>query len=244
MNPYSQTQQVQVKTEVLNAFMRGVYAWMTGGLLLTAVLAYATTSLPGLSDLVFIKEAGQIVGVSPIVFVLLIAELGVVFFLSAKIQTMSPTTATTLFLVYAGLNGISLSPILMAYTAASVAKAFLVTAGMFGAMSAYGLLTKRDLTGMGSFLMMGVFGLIIAMLVNMFLGSDTMDFVISVIGVIIFAGLTAYDTQRFKTMGETMPGTAGAGIVRKGAIMGALSLYLDFINLFLFLLRFMGAGRD
>jgi FtsH-binding integral membrane protein len=243
MNPYPM-QQTQVKTEVINAFMRGVYAWMTGGLLLTAVLAFATTSLPGLSDLVFIKEAGQIVGISPIVFVLLIAELGVVFYLSARIKNMQASTATTLFLVYAGLNGITLSPILLAYTAASVAKAFLVTAGMFGAMSAYGLLTKRDLTGMGSFLMMGLFGLIIAMVVNIFLGSSQMDFVISVLGVVIFAGLTAWDTQRFKTMGETMPGGADGGLVRKGSIMGALSLYLDFINLFLFLLRFMGASRD
>lgn len=244
MNPYSQTQQAQVKTEVLNAFMRGVYAWMTGGLLLTAALAFATTSVPGLRDLVFVIDNGAIVGISPIVFVLLIAELGVVFFLSARIHAMQPATATTLFLVYAGLNGITLSPILLAYTAASVAKAFLVTAGMFGAMSAYGLLTKRDLTNMGSFLMMGLFGLIIAMVVNMFLGSQMMDFVVSVLGVIIFAGLTAWDTQRFKTMGETMPGAANAGLVRKGSIMGALSLYLDFINLFLFLLRFMGAARD
>lgn len=242
MNPYPTYSAPQARAEVVNAFLRGVYAWMAGGLALTAALAWAAVSVPGLQHMVFTVDAGRVVGISPFIWVLFIAEIGIVFYLSARINRLQASTATMLFLVYAGINGLTLSPILLAYTAASVANAFLVTAGMFGAMSLWGLFSKRDLTGMGSFLIMGLFGLILAMVVNMFLASSQMDFIISIFGVIIFAGLTAYDTQRMKIMGEVMGGNAT--VARRGAIMGALRLYLDFINLFLMLLRFMGASRE
>lgn len=243
MNQYPSYSAPQARAEVVNAFLRGVYAWMTGGLALTAALAWAAVNVPGLQNLVFVMEAGRIVAISPIIWVLFIAEIGIVFYLGARINRIQAGTATALFLVYAGINGLTLSPVLLAYTSASVAKAFLVTAGMFGAMSLWGLFTKRDLSGMGSFLMMGLFGVIIAMVVNMFLQSSQMDFIISILGVIIFAGLTAYDTQSLKIMGEVMHG-GDATVVRRASIMGALRLYLDFINLFLMLLRFMGASRD
>lgn len=220
------------RAEVVNEFLRGVYAWMSGGLLLTAGVAWATVNIQPL--LAF--------AVNSMLF-LILAELGLVFFLSLRIRQMSPTTATGAFLGYSALNGLTLAPILLVYTSQSVAATFVVSAGMFGAMSLYGLLTKKDLTSWGSLLLMGLFGIILASVVNIFLGSATMGFVISGIGVLVFLGLTAYDTQRLKVMGETAP-MGDAGALRKMAIMGALQLYLDFINLFLFLLRFMGASRD
>jgi hypothetical protein len=174
---------------------------------------------------------------------LILAELGLVFFLSLRIRQMSPATAMGSFLGYSALNGLTLSPILLVYTQQSVAATFVVTAGMFGAMSAYGLLTKKDLTSWGSLLFMGLIGIVLASVVNIFLGSATMGFVISGIGVLVFLGLTAYDTQQLKVMGDTAS-AGGEAAVRKMTIMGALKLYLDFINLFLFLLRFMGAARD
>ncbi|MGE4504378.1 MAG: Bax inhibitor-1/YccA family protein [Desulfovibrionaceae bacterium] len=230
------------RAEIVNAFMRGVYGWMAGGLALTAVVAWATLNTP-LASLVFqMNPQTGAIGMSPIVWVLFLVELGIVFYLSARIQQMQASTATSLFLVYSGLNGLTLSPILLAYTAASVASTFVVTAGMFGAMSLYGLVTKKDLTSWGSLLFMGLIGIILATVVNIFIGSPAINFAISVIGVLIFLGLTAYDTQKLKIMGETAP--AGGDAVRKVSILGALTLYLDFINLFLFLLRFMGASRE
>lgn len=231
--------------ELVNAFMRGVYAWMSSGLAITAVIAWLTAKSPAMLGLLFNVDpaTGMVTGLSMFYWVLAIGELGLVFYLSARVQNLSSGAASGLFLFYSALNGITLSMIFLIYTQESLVSTFLVTAGMFGAMSLYGLVTKRDLTSMGSFLSMGLIGLIIAMVVNMFLQSSAMSFVISGLGVIIFTGLTAYDTQKLKTMGEMMPHN-DATAVRRGTIMGALSLYLDFINLFLMLLRFMGAARD
>jgi hypothetical protein len=173
---------------------------------------------------------------------LIFAELGLVIYLSARIEKLEAKTATGLFLLYSALNGVTLSLVLMLYTATSVATTFLVTAGMFGSMAIYGYVTKKDLSSLGSFMFMGLIGIIIASLVNIFMQSSMMSWVISGIGVIVFTGLTAYDVQRISQMGVTaMSGSEGA--MKKMAILGALTLYLDFINLFLMLLRFLG-NRD
>lgn len=231
------------KAEVVNAFMRGVYGWMSAGLGLTALVAFATLTVPALTNLAFVYNP-QTGALAPTMLpmIALFAAFGMVFFMSFKISTMNPSTATGLFLAFSALNGFSLAPILMAYTTASVVSTFITTAGMFGAMSLYGLLTKKDLTGWGSLLFMGLIGIIIAMVVNMFLQSPGMSFAISVIGVIIFVGLTAYDTQKLKTMGENVP-MGDTAAIRRGTILGALTLYLDFYNLFLMLLRLMGDRR-
>ncbi|CCH49966.1 Bax inhibitor-1/YccA family protein [Pseudodesulfovibrio piezophilus] len=243
MNQYPSMQHSAAKAEVVNAFMRGVYGWMSAGLALTAAVSYAVVNTSSLLQMFFnVNPSTGAVSMSTLVFVLLLAEIGIVFFLSARIRTLAPGTATALFLVYSGLNGLTLTPILLAYTAESVASTFVITAGMFGAMSLYGLLTKKDLTSWGSLLFMGLIGIMIAMVVNMFIQSSAMAFAISGIGVIIFLGLTAYDTQKLKTMGEMVPAGDEAAI-RRGTIMGALTLYLDFINLFLMLLRLMGDRR-
>ncbi|QGY38796.1 BAX inhibitor (BI)-1/YccA family protein [Pseudodesulfovibrio cashew] len=244
MNQYPSMQRSAAKAEVLNAFMRGVYGWMSGGLALTAVVAYLTASVPALQQLVFSIDpaTNTVVGISSLVWILMFAEIGIVFYLGARISSMAASTATGLFLLYSGLNGLTLTPILLMYTFESVASTFLITAAMFGTMSIYGMITKKDLTSWGSLLFMGLIGLLIAMVVNMFMQSSAMAFAISVIGVIIFLGLTAYDTQKLKTMGEMVPEGDSAAI-RRGTIMGALTLYLDFINLFLMLLRLMGDRR-
>ncbi|MFH1913835.1 MAG: Bax inhibitor-1/YccA family protein [Pseudomonadota bacterium] len=243
MNQYPSASGQMAKAEIVNAFMRGVYGWMSGGLALTAFMAFATLNVPVLFNLAFAynAEAGTL---SPTMLpmIALFAAFGMVFFLSFKISTMNPSTATSLFLAFSALNGFSLAPILMAYTTASVVSTFVTTAGMFGAMSLYGMLTKKDLTSWGSLLFMGLIGIIIAMVVNIFMQSSAMAFAISVIGVIIFLGLTAYDTQKLKTMGENVPAGDTAAI-RRGTILGALTLYLDFYNLFLMLLRLMGDRR-
>ena len=235
MSRFQTVSMPRAKTEAVNAFMRGVYQWMTLGLGLTAVVAFLTASSPALLQALF---SNQMVAI-----IVMLAPLGVVIALSAGIQRMSASTATTLFMVYSALMGLSLSTVLIVYTGQSVFMAFATAAGMFGAMSIYGMTTKKDLTGLGSFLFMGLIGIIIASVVNMFLGSSQMDFIISVLGVIIFTGLTAYDTQKLKVMGETAPAD-DATAVRRGTILGALTLYLDFINLFLMLLRLFGSTRD
>jgi FtsH-binding integral membrane protein len=176
----------------------------------------------------------------PAVIVLFLATLGLVFAISWRVNSMQPSTAFTLFMVYAGLLGLMLSSVFLTYTHTSIARVFFISAASFGALSLYGYTTQRDLSAFGSFLIMGLFGLIIAMLVNMFLQSSGLEFVISVVGVLVFAGLTAWDTQRIKEMYDRHDdGT----IVGRKAVMGALSLYLDFINLFMFLLRFLGDRR-
>ena len=244
MTQYPSMQRTEAsRAEVVNAFMRGVYGWMTAGLGLTALISFATLTVPALTNLAFAynPQTGMYAP-TMLPMIALLAAFGMVFFMSFKISTMNPSTATGLFLAFSALNGFSLAPILLAYTTASVVSTFITTAGMFGAMSIYGLVTKKDLTGWGSLLFMGLIGIIIAMLVNMFLQSPGMSFAISVIGVIIFVGLTAYDTQKLKTMGENVP-MGDTAAIRRGTILGALTLYLDFYNLFLMLLRLMGDRR-
>jgi FtsH-binding integral membrane protein len=180
---------------------------------------------------------GQLIYASAFRWVVMLAPLGMVFFLSARVHTMSVSAAQTAFWVFAGLMGLSLSTIFLVYTGQSITQTFFITAAAFGALSLYGYTTRRDLTGMGTFLFMGLIGLIIAMVVNIFLASPAMQFAISAIGVLIFAGLTAYDTQKIKEMYYEGDEVLVAG---RKAIMGALTLYLDFINLFTFLLSFMG----
>jgi uncharacterized protein len=213
-----------------NSLIRQVYAWMGFGLALTAVTALVTVSSPGLFK--------AIVSNRPLFYGLMIGELALVFTLSGAINRLSEAMATFLFLGYSILNGVTLSVIFLMYTADSIASTFAVTAATFGAMSAYGYVTKKDLSSWGSFLFMGLIGVVIASLVNIFLQSDSVSWVLSAVGVIVFTGLTAYDTWKIKELAAA--GSAG----RKPAIMGALTLYLDFINLFLMLLRFMGGRRD
>lgn len=235
----------QTRPEVLNAFMRGVYRWMGLGLGLTALIAWFTASSPAALGVLFSVDpaTGQVMGLSMLYWGLLLGELGLVMYLSMRIHKLSGTAASGLFLAYSALNGVTLSTILLAYTAESVFQTFAISAGMFAAMSIYGATTKRDLTSMGSFMTMGLIGIIIAMIVNMFLQSSAMGFAISVIGVIVFTGLTAYDTQKLKDMGASAP-LDDATAMRRGTILGALTLYLDFINLFLMMLRLFGSARD
>ena len=229
----------RARVEVLNAFMRGVYQWMAIGLAVTGVLAYATATSEAIFGLFFDTATGQ---PTMLFYGAIIGELILVFTLAGAIKRLSASTATALFVGYSALNGLTLSYIFLIYTQTSIVSTFMVCAAMFGGMSIYGMTTKKDLTSWGSFLIMGVFGLVIAMIVNMFLHSSAMHFAISLIGVIIFTGLTAYDTQKLKVMGETAPAD-DATAIRKATIFGALTLYLDFINLFLMLLRLMGDRR-
>ena len=221
---------------VVNTFIRGVYNWMAVGLALTGFLAYYVAHSETMLRIVF--------GNQVLFFGLIIAELGLVFYLSARIQKIEATTATALFILYAMLNGVTLSFIFIAYTAASIASTFFVCAATFGVCSVYGMVTKKDLTSVGQFMFMGLIGIIIASVVNIFLRSPAMNMIISYIGVFVFVGLTAYDTQKLKHMALTQPEGLDPAVARKGAIMGALTLYLDFINMFLFLLRILGASRD
>jgi uncharacterized protein len=212
-----------------NTLIRQVYAWMGGGLMVTALMAMVTVSSPAILNAVF--------GNRLVFYGLILGELGLVVAVSGAINRLSAGVASLLFLLYAALNGVTLSVIFAVYTAQSVASTFVITAATFGAMSAYGYLTRRDLTGWGSFLFMGLIGVVIASLVNIFTRSSAVSWVISAVGVIVFTGLTAYDTQKIKAMAAT--GAEG----RKPAILGALTLYLDFINLFLMLLRLLGNRR-
>ncbi len=228
----------EARQSLVATFMRGVYQWMCLGLLLTAGLAWFTLSSEAMLSLLVRPEGG----LTMLYWGLLIGELILVFVLIARIGKMSATSATAMFLGYSALNGITISMIVAMYTVSSVASTFLVCAGMFGIMSVYGMTTKKDLTSWGSFLMMGLIGIILASLVNFFLQSTMMHYIIGYAGVLIFTGLTAYDTQKLKEMGATMPLNDGTA-VRRGMILGALTLYLDFINLFLMLLRVMGDRR-
>lgn len=225
----------QSGVSAVSAYMRQVYQWMTAGLALTTVVAYGVATSPAIRDL--------ILGNSLVLIGLIVAQFALVIALSAAVQKMSAGTATGLFLLYSALTGAMLSSIFVVYPIASIANAFLVTTGTFLAMSVYGAVTKRDLTAMGSFLFMGLIGLIIAMLVNLFLKSSMMDFIISCLGVLIFTGLTAYDTQKLRRFGEAAP-LDDRTAIRRGAILGALTLYLDFINLFLMMLRLFGGNRN
>lgn len=229
-------------TEASTIFLAKVFNWMAIGLGLTGFVAFLTINSQTALQILFTVQDGY-AKPNMLLYGLLIAELGLVFYLSARIQKISAQAATGIFLGYSALNGVTLSTILLYYTASSIAATFFVTAGMFGAMAVYGFVTKKDLSSWGSFLFMGLIGIIIASVVNMFLGSSMMSWVISGIGVIIFTGLTAYDVQQITRMGEQGIMNGGEAAIRKGAIMGALKLYLDFINLFLMLLRFMGDRR-
>ena len=226
--------------EGLRAYMLRVYNYMLMGLALTGASAWAVLNVPALQALFFQVEAGGLT-LSPLGWIAFLAPLGLVFFLSFRIHAISSSTAQMVFWVYAALMGIGLAPLFLIYTATSVAQVFFVTSATFGAMSLWGYTTKRDLTGWGSFLFMGLIGIIIASVVNIFLGSGTMSLVISIIGVIVFTGLTAYDTQKIKESYDVV-GHDGE-LTSKGAIMGALNLYLDFINLFIMLLRLLGDRR-
>ncbi|HVT04619.1 MAG TPA: Bax inhibitor-1/YccA family protein [Thermoanaerobaculia bacterium] len=211
------------------AFIRAAFGWMFLGLLLTAVTAFWVVGSPAMQQMVF--NRGAMLG-------LILVELGAVAFLSFRIQKMSPGVAVSVFLGYAILNGVTLSSICFIYTASSITQAFVVSAGMFGAMSLYGLVTKKDLTSWGSFLFMGVIGIILTSVLNMFVRSSALEGTISLIGVFVFVGLTAYHTQKLKAY-ATVSGPMSTNF----AVIGALSLYLDFVNLFLMLLRLFGGGR-
>ena len=217
----------------LRAFMLGIYNNMSIGLAITGLVAFFASQ----SQVVM-----QTIYGTPLKWVVLFAPLGFVFYLSARVMKMSPGAARGWFFAFAAVMGLSLSSIFLIYTGLSIAKVFFITAASFGALSLWGYTTNRNLTGMGSFMMMGLFGLIIAMVVNIFLKSAAVDFAVSAIGVLVFAGLTAWDTQRLKHSYYQIG--ADAAMAGRVAIMGALSLYLDFLNLFLFLLRLMGGGRN
>ncbi len=233
LSSFSQASAAATKT---NSFVRSVYNWMAVGLGLTAFVAYYVANSPAVL---------QVVYGNPVVLpVLIIAELGFVFYLSARIQKISASMATNLFVIYSILNGITLSSIFLVYTSSSIATTFMACALTFMACSIYGMVTKRDLSSMTGFLMMGLMGIIIASIVNIFVKSSGMAMIISYIGVLVFVGLTAYDTQKLKSMAMTLPDNASGAMIRKGAIMGALSLYLDFVNLFIMLLHIFGGSRD
>jgi len=237
LNPrgaYSQTgarartmDQTQID-EGLRSYMLGVYNYMASGLLLTGIVAFLTAQSPTLLNAIY---------GTPLQWVVMLAPLGLVFYLSARIHKMSVTAAQTSYWVYAGLMGLAISYIFLAYTGTSIVRVFLITAVTFGSMSLYGYTTKRDLSGLGSFLFMGLIGIIVASLVNLFIHSTMLQWVVSVVGVLIFTGLTAYDTQQIKEMYYEGDGTA---VAKKKSIMGALRLYLDFLNLFLMLMSLFG----
>ncbi|MFZ5585202.1 MAG: Bax inhibitor-1/YccA family protein [Thermodesulfobacteriota bacterium] len=222
---------------LVNGFMRRVYNWMAAGLALSALAAWFTASSPAVLGLFFNLQTGA---PTMLFWVAIVGELGLVLAISAGIRRFQVGTAGALFVAYALLNGVTLSMVLLAYTGGSVMKAFLVTAGTFAVTSVWASTTKKDLSAWGSFLFMGLIGIIIASLVNFFFRSPMMDWIISVVGVGLFVGLTAYDTQKLRAM---VLEAANEVTVSKMAIFGALQLYLDFINLFLMLLRLMGDRR-
>jgi uncharacterized protein len=215
----------------LRIHMQRVYGYMAGGLVLTGLVAYVATA----------SGFYQNIASTGLIWIVMLAPLGFVLALSFGIERMSAGTAAVLFWIYAAIMGLSLGGIFLVYTGTSIARVFFITAATFGAMSLYGYTTKSDLSGFGSFLMMGLIGLVIASLVNIFIGSSALQFAISIIGVIVFVGLTAYDTQRIK---EMYLESDGAEIAGKKAILGALALYLDFINLFMILLQLFGQRRQ
>jgi len=235
MNPYNSsnppwisasTADVETRTR---AFMRSVYGWMAGGLVITALAALWVVSSPMMQAVVL--------GNPMVMIGLIVAELGIVVFMSVKQRTMSAGAASAAFLVYSFLNGLTLSVILFVYTRSSVTLAFGVSAGMYGAMALYGLVTKRDLTSWGSFFRMGLFGVIILMVAGFFIHATALQMTIATLGIFVFLGLTAYDNQKLKRLAASNPGESVA-------VFGALMLYLDFINLFLFVLRLLGNRRQ
>ena len=228
MNNTSRDQVQSYGRSSVAVYMQQVYLWMTAALGVTALAAVFTASNMAIMQFLFTNTIMMIL--------LMVAVIGLSMFITARMHVLSAGTATGLFLLYSVLMGVFLGPVLLVYTGSSVAQAFIVTAGMFGGMS---MVTKRDLSGMGSFMIMGLWGILLASLVNAFIGNSAVDLTISVLGVIIFTGLTAYDTQKLRMMGESAP-VDDSLAMRRGALLGALTLYLDFINMFLMLLRLLG----
>lgn len=235
MSPISRPIEQTGIVSAVSIYMRNVYLWMTAGLAITAVVAYWMAGTPAIRNVILGNTIAMIL--------LIVAQFGLVIALSAAIHKMSAPVATGLFILYSALTGAMISGIFIVYPIASIGTCFICTAGTFLAMSIYGTVTKRDLTSLGSFLFMGLIGIIIAMIVNIFVKSTMMSFIISCLGVLIFTGLTAYDTQKLRNFGAAAP-LDDALAMRRGAILGALTLYLDFINIFLMMLRLFGGSRD
>lgn len=230
-----QAGQTSVEAQALtNVFLRGVYKWMSIGLAVTAIVAWNVATSEAALNFIF--------GNSIVFYGMIIAELGLVMAISWAINKLSSFAATSMFLLYSALTGATLSSIFIVFQLSSIMQIFIASAVMFGAMSVYGLITKRDLTSMGSLMRMGLIGILVASLINMFVGSPALDYAISIIGVIVFLGLTAFDTQKLRAMGQSAP-MDDALAIRRGTILGALTLYLDFINLFIMLLRIFGDRR-
>jgi FtsH-binding integral membrane protein len=221
--------------ERVTSFLRSVYGWMCAGLAITALVAWYVASSPTLVQ-TLVRTPFLALG-------LMVAQLGLVGVLSFRVQRMAASTAAALFIAYSALTGVTMSFILLAYTRESVSSTFMVAAATFGSMALYGTVTKRSLAGWGQFLFMGLIGVVIASVVGMFWQSDGLQFVLGFCGVIVFTGLAAYDAQRLKAMALGIPSGAGSGGSSTYAVVGALTLYLDFINLFLMLLRFLGDRR-
>jgi uncharacterized protein len=231
-SPFAVDQPDREQIGTIVRFFNAVYAWMAAGLAVTALVAWYVASNAALTQLAR----------GPLIFVAIIAELALVWTVSAAIQRLSATTATVLFMLYAALNGFVLSTLLYVYTTAAIGSAFAVTAGIFGVMSIYGMVTKRDLTGLGSLLFMGLVGVIIASVVSIFWHPTILTVIINYVAAFVFIGLTAYDTQRLKSMALATQGNAA--LAARLSIVGALSLYLDFINLLLIMLRLLGDRRN
>ena len=237
-------QSTAVMDEGLRAYMLKVYNYMATGILLTGIIALITFKMSVVTDssgsIVGLTQVGNAIYMSGLKWLVMLAPLGIVFYMSFGINKMSAAKAQTTFWIFAALMGLSLSSILLIYTGMSITRVFFICSATFGAMSIYGYTTKRDLTKLGSFLMMGLIGIIIASIVNIFMKSSMMYFVISILGVLIFVGLTAYDTQKIKNI---YAASDTGELMGKKAVMGALTLYLDFINLFIMLLRLFGQRR-
>lgn len=233
----SSTQRMErdlARSAAFPALMRKVYLWMTMALVITGLCAWGTATSPSMVQLVYGNRAA--------IWVLFIAELGLVFYTTARINRLSLTTATTLFILYSALNGVTLSSIFMVYAMTSIAKVFFITAGTFGVMALYGSVTKTDLSRFGNLFLMALFGLIIATLANFFIKSSGLDLILSYVGVVLFVGLTAWDSQQIKRALSMQAGMDESA--QKVALLGALELYLDFINLFLYLLRIFGRSDN
>jgi FtsH-binding integral membrane protein len=225
----------------LRSYMLQVYNFMASALVLTGIVAYMAGQSEAFMQLMLTQKANGAIGMSGLAYVVMFAPLGIVIYLSARLNSLSSSAAQGWFWAYSVATGLSLWFITQAYTGESISRVFFITSITFGGMSLFGYTTKRDLTGVGSFLMMGLWGIIIASIVNMFMESTAMSYAISYIGIIVFTGLTAYDTQKLKAIYYGVSGDAE--MTKKSAIMGALNLYLDFLNLFLMLLRVMGDRR-
>ena len=231
---FNSIESTRYSDSVVATLMRNVYIWMTLALVITGLTAMVTAKSEALMTFIFINNWA--------VIALMILQLGLVFYFSARINRMSFSTATAVFILYSAITGLTFSSIFVVFSMSSIATTFFITAGMFAAMALVGSFTKKDLSGMGKFALMALIGLIIAGIVNMFLRNAMMDFIVSGIGVLVFAGLTAYDSQKIRQMLQMQSEINES--TQKLALLGSLSLYLDFINIFLYLLRFFGSSRD